>query len=185
MAQCHRGAAATCLPAGAHHRPGYVQAAGSTGCTQPAAPPGQRSRVRGTLADGMRSRGGVDWLLRESPRQTRSNGPGSAHRAIEIREKRRWGLSFYACPGDPAPQPTPGVMTRHGALDRHGSHTRSLFSACRRLTRLGDRCQPAASPALGNDGEPDTAVGAGHGAEGHGHFLAAPQVPVLGKRVGH
>jgi hypothetical protein len=59
----------------------------------------QRSRARGTLAGGVRSRGGVDWLLRESPRQTRSNGPGSAHRAIEIREKRRWGVLFYALPG--------------------------------------------------------------------------------------
>jgi hypothetical protein len=35
MAQSHRGAAATCLPAGAHHRPGYVQATGSTGRTPP------------------------------------------------------------------------------------------------------------------------------------------------------
>jgi hypothetical protein len=58
---------ATCLPAGAHHRPGYVQATGSPGRTPPAAPPGQRSRARGTLAGGMRSRGGVDWLLTREP----------------------------------------------------------------------------------------------------------------------
>jgi hypothetical protein len=28
-------------------------------------------------------------------------------------------------------------------------------------------------------------LGAGHGAERHGHFLAAPPVPFLGKRMGH
>jgi hypothetical protein len=47
--KCHRGAAATCLPCGSHHRPGYVQAAGSTGRTQPAAPPGRVAKGPGRV----------------------------------------------------------------------------------------------------------------------------------------
>src|ERR1039458_1905753 len=35
------------------------------------------------------------------------------------------------------------------------------------------------------DVEPDTAVDAGHGADGDGYFLAAPQVPLLEQHVGY
>jgi len=186
MAQCHRGATATCLPAGAHHRPGYVQATGSPGRTQPAAPPGQRSRARGTLAGGMRSRGGVDWLLtREAPGRRGVTGPGP--RTAQSRSARSGGGASCLCPARVIPRPANArrddAMLPWTTMD----HTRAASSPPAGGQRVWviDASQRRVPHLALSDVEPDTAQGAGHGAERHGHFLAAPPVPFLGKRMGH
>jgi hypothetical protein len=80
----------------------------------------------------------VEWTdcYERAPGRRGVTGPGP--RTAQSRSARSGGGLSRLYPARVIPRPSQrrGVMTRHVALDHHGSHTRSLFSACRRLTRL-------------------------------------------------